>query len=223
MINLVVPPVDKTAFIGNIAYGRLAKTKLSDLGLPHPENTVAWELQALEMLGNVSTALGFKANKRESLDFAALFRDTNGGEHEAGGQVAQRFLERLIEVSREFSTETSVHEDYDLEMSSAEIKKAFQAFTKGLAQVETQRGHLVLFHKAHQALIDEEAWEIENEYDAIVLIWGHVTNYGANPITEMVAVMKEAHKEIVGWSREIRKQIGALEYVEALIDDGSEA
>ena len=217
MINVIVPEIAQTSFVGNLNFGRITKQKMSDLGLPHPENVVAWNIHAMEMLGEISNVLGFKVIKREMVDFAELFRDTNGADHEHGVKVAERFMEALIEAMKGLSLNKELLEEWGVleDTTYAEAKKSLNATAKSLTAIAQARGHLVLFNTVHQVIqssedeiqdLDDLAWALDawlNEDDTL---------------TFYVQSIKEAHKEIVGWGRELKKQIKNLEYVDAIID-----
>ena len=219
MINVIVPEIAQTSFVGNLNFGRIAKQKMEALGLPHPENTVAWQIHAMEMLGEISNLLGFKVIKREMVDFAELFRDTNGADHEHGTAVVERFMEALIEAIKGLALNKELLEEWGVleDQTYAEAKKSLNATAKSLTAIAQARGHLVLFNTVYQMIQSSED-EIHDADDVAWAVNQWFNNYAGLPTVDYVQAVKDAHKEIVGWSRELKKTLKNLEYVDAIID-----
>lgn len=220
MINVIVPEIAQTSFVGNLNFGRIAKQKMSDLGLPHPENTVAWNIKAMEMLGEISNLLGFKVIKREMVDFAVLFRDTNGADHEHGSAVAERFMMHLKSAVTELTINKELLEEWGVvneDATYASVKKELIATSRFLTAIENSRGHLVLFNTLYQVIHSSD----DDIHDANDVAWAlshWVQEYSGAFEVGYVQAIKDSHKELVVWGRELKKQLKSLEYVDAIID-----
>jgi hypothetical protein len=116
-----------------------------------------------------------------------------------------------LALNKELLEEWGVLED----TTYATVKKTLNATSRQLQAIETARGHLVLFNTVYQVIQSSE----DEIHDLNDLAWALDAWLNEDDtLTFYVQSIKEAHKEIVGWGRELKKQIKNLEYVDAIID-----
>lgn len=193
--------------VGLLSYGKMAGLSASDLNVPHPDNVVAWEALAVEVVSSVCATLEVRLSNQMITGVAQAFR---GNAHKS-----VKHEEALAKIIQALDFSLLTPEDDFPEYKATDVKKALTKLSGLVDKIVQANGSLVLLYLCYLLEVDSTEDVLYNfvlplldDEDENMYRLDHV-------LTHCTAVLTEYKK----WDRTLVKNAKTYDFVELTIED----